>query len=148
MEWMHTTWFWWGLALALFAAEALLPGAFMLWLGFAAVATGITLWLLPLDPTGQWIAFGVFGLLSAGLGWRWRNRNPETPTDQPLLNRRAEQLIGRVLVLHESVVNGRGKLKIGDALWAVVADSDMPAGVRVRVAAVEGMMLRVERVAE
>lgn len=145
MDWIHTTWFWWGLGLALFAAEALLPGTFMLWLGFAAVATGVTLWLLPMEPTYQWIAFGIYGLISVGLGWRWRSRNPVTPTDQPLLNRRAEQLVGRVLILHEAVVNGRGRLKIGDALWAVIASSDMPAGVRVRIEGVEGMLLRVAR---
>jgi len=145
MEWLHTTWFWWGLALALFAIEALLPGAFMLWLGFAAAATGLTLWLLPLEPSGQWIAFGIYSLVSAGLGWRWRKRNPVTPTEQPLLNRRAEQLVGRVLVLHEAIVNGRGKIKVGDALWAVTAASDMPAGERIRIDAVDGMLLRVER---
>lgn len=145
MDWMHTTWFWWGFALALFAAEALLPGAFMLWLGFAAAATGLTLWLMPMEPAFQWIAFGVFGLISAAIGWRWRKQNPETPTEQPLLNRKAEQLIGRVLILHEAVINGRGKLKIGDALWAVVSGTDLPAGVRVRIEGVEGMLLRVAR---
>ncbi len=142
---MHTTWFWWGFALALFAAEALLPGAFMLWLGFAAAATALTLWLMPMEPASQWIVFGVFSLLSAAIGWRWRKRNPETVSEQPLLNRRAEQLVGRVLVLHEAVINGRGKLKIGDALWAVVSGTDLPAGVRVRIEGVEGMLLRVAR---
>jgi membrane protein implicated in regulation of membrane protease activity len=143
MEWAHTVWFWWGLALALFAGEALLPGAFMLWLGFAAAATGFVVLAVPLEPSSQWVAFGVLGLLSVFLGWRWRNRHPVTATDQPLLNRRAEQLVGRVLELHQAVVNGRGKLKIGDALWTVEADGDMPAGRRVKIAAVDGMLLRV-----
>ena len=31
-----SVWFWVGLSLALFAAETIVPGAFMLWLGFAA----------------------------------------------------------------------------------------------------------------
>ncbi len=143
MDLMHTAWFWWGLALALLAAEALLPGAFMLWLGFAAAATGLVLWLVPMEPSGQWILFGILGLVSAGLGWRWRQRNPLTPTDQPLLNRRAEQLIGRVLVLHEAVVNGRGKLKVGDALWSVESAEDLPQGTRVRIDSINGMLLHV-----
>lgn len=143
MQWMYTPSFWFGLSLALFAAEALLPGTFMLWLGFAAAATGLVVWSMPLTPAEQWIAFGVFGLIAVLGGWLWRRRHPITPTDQPLLNRPAQQLIGRVLPLHEAVINGRGKLKIGDALWTAVASIDLPAGRRVRVEAVEGMDLRI-----
>ncbi len=143
MQIMYTATFWFGLSLALLAAEALLPGTFMLWLGFAAAATGLTVWMLPLSPAGQWIVFGVFGLISVAAGWLWRRRHPVTATDQPLLNRPAQQLIGRVLPLHEAVVNGRGKLKIGDALWSAVSAVDLPIGRRVRVEAVEGMDLRV-----
>ncbi len=36
-----TSWVWFGLALALFVAEALRPGRFALWLGFAAVLVGM-----------------------------------------------------------------------------------------------------------
>ncbi len=35
------SWTWFALALVLFAAEALRPGRFALWLGFAAVLVGI-----------------------------------------------------------------------------------------------------------
>lgn len=146
MEWAMTPWFWFGLALALFAVEALAPGAFMLWLGFAATATGITVLLLPLSGLQQWIAFAVLGLVAVAIGWRWRRNNPETETDQPLLNRRADQLIGRVLTLGQPLQNGRGKLKIGDALWSVESDADWPEGTRVRVdAVVDSMSLRISK---
>jgi membrane protein implicated in regulation of membrane protease activity len=36
-----TSWTWFALALLLFAIEALRPGRFALWLGFAAVLVGI-----------------------------------------------------------------------------------------------------------
>ena len=36
-----SSWVWFGLALALFAIEALRPGRFALWLGFAAVLVGM-----------------------------------------------------------------------------------------------------------
>jgi membrane protein implicated in regulation of membrane protease activity len=36
-----TSWTWFGLALLLFALEALRPGRFALWLGFAAVLVGV-----------------------------------------------------------------------------------------------------------
>jgi membrane protein implicated in regulation of membrane protease activity len=35
------SWTWYGLALLLFAIEALRPGKFALWLGFAAILVGI-----------------------------------------------------------------------------------------------------------
>jgi membrane protein implicated in regulation of membrane protease activity len=146
MDLMDSGWFWWALALALFALEAMLPGTFMLWLGFAAAATGVVHLLLPsLGPAGQWIVFGAFALVAVALGWRWRSRNPPGPTDQPLLNKRAEQLIGRVFPLESAIRDGRGRLKIGDAFWTVEGD-DTPAGTRVRIVAVDGMTLRVHAV--
>jgi membrane protein implicated in regulation of membrane protease activity len=36
-----SSWVWFGLALVLFAMEALRPGRFALWLGFAAVLVGM-----------------------------------------------------------------------------------------------------------
>ncbi len=146
MEWMQTTWFWWGLALALFALEALVPGAFMLWLGFAAVAAGLVQLLFPeLGLVPQWILFGVFSLAAFGLGQRWRARNPPKDSDQPLLNRRAAQLMDKVYPLEQPISNGRGRIKVGDAFWSVEGD-DAPAGTRVRIIAVEGMSLRVRAV--
>lgn len=146
MEWMQTPWFWWALALALFALEALAPGAFMLWLGFAAVAAGLVQLLLPeLGLVPQWILFGVFALAAVGFGQRWRARNPPAESDQPLLNRRAQQLQDKVYPLETAISNGRGRIKVGDAFWAVEGE-DAPVGTRVRVIAVEGMTLRVRAV--
>ena len=59
-----SSWTWFGVALVLFAIEALRPGRFALWLGFAAVLVGIVAsvvrWPWPAEVT----AFVVFaGLL-------------------------------------------------------------------------------------
>lgn len=143
MDWMNSNWFWWAFALALFALEALLPGAFMLWLGFAALGAGVVHLLVPgLGVAAQWIVFAVLALVSVGIGWHYRSRNPPAVTDQPMLNRRASQLVGRVFVLDKAIVNGRGRLKVGDAYWTA-AGPDAPAGVRVRVTQVDGMNLNV-----
>ena len=55
-------------------------------------------------------------------------------TDQPLLNRRGAQLIGRIATLAEPIKDGRGRIRIGDTLWRV-SGPDLPAGTRVRVKA-------------
>ena len=65
------------------------------------------------------------------------------PTDQPDLNRRPAQLIGRVLVVEEPIVRGRGKARVGDTLWEVEG-ADASAGTQVRVTGAKGAVLRVE----
>lgn len=140
---MASPWFWWGVALALFALEALLPGTFMLWLGFAAVGTALVEMLVPMSYPAQWMLFALLSLVSVGIGWRYKQRHPQGTSTQPLLNRRGEQLVGEVHPLESAIVDGRGRLKIGDAFW-VVLGPDLPAGARVRIVGVEGASLRVE----
>ena len=140
---MSSPWFWWGLALALFAAEALAPGAFMLWLGFAAAGTGLLALMVPMPLAAQWMVFAVLALVSVLVGWRLRRGHPPLATDRPLLNRRGEQLVGQVHLLESAIVDGRGRLKIGDAYWTAHGE-DLPAGTRVRVVGADGGALRVE----
>lgn len=137
----NNVYFWWGLALLLMAAETFMPGAFLLWFGFAAAAMGVVVWLLPIGLLWQAVLFSIFSLISIAIYWRWfRGREPVS--EQPLLNRRAQQLIGRTLVLENAIVDGYGKIRINDALWTVMGEP-APAGARVTVTAVDGMTLRV-----
>jgi membrane protein implicated in regulation of membrane protease activity len=143
MDWMNSEWFWWALALALFGLEALMPGTFMLWLGFAAAGAGIVHALAPgIGLAGQWIVFALLSLAAVGIGWQWKRRHPPGASDQPLLNQRGSQLVDRVFPLDTAIVDGRGRVKIGDAYWQV-AGPDLPQGTRVRIAALDGMLLRV-----
>jgi membrane protein implicated in regulation of membrane protease activity len=135
---------WGALALVLFAAEALAPGAFMLWIGIGAAAVFVLVAVFADIPLlWQVVAFVVLSVVSIQCYRRW-GRSHDRQSDQPLLNRRAEQLIGRVIVLDEGIVAGKGRAKIDDAFW-VVAGPDLPAGSPVRVVAVEGMTLKVQQ---
>jgi membrane protein implicated in regulation of membrane protease activity len=131
-------------ALLLVAAETTAPGLFLLWLGVAAGAMFFVVWALPgLSPLWQALAFVVLSILSIGISIRFF-RGRGVATDQPRLNRRGEQLIGQVLPLHEAIVNGKGRVKWGDALWTVEGP-DLPAGSTVRVVGAHSMTLAVER---
>jgi membrane protein implicated in regulation of membrane protease activity len=66
-------------------------------------------------------------------------------SDEPLLNRRREQLIGRTATLTEPISDGRGRIHLGDTIWSV-SGPDLPAGTRVRVKAVIDAELVVEPV--
>ena len=130
-------------ALVLFAAEAMAPGAFMLWFGFAAVAMALVVLVAPgLGWLAQAVLFSVLALISVAVYRRWfRGRGRQS--DKPLLNRRAEQLVDSVAVLDQAIEGGRGRVKIDDAFWTVEGP-DLPVGMRVRVVAVNGMTLKVQ----
>jgi membrane protein implicated in regulation of membrane protease activity len=136
-------WHWWILALVLIIVEVLVPGTFFLWMGAAALVLGVLAWLMPaMSWELQLMLFAVLSLVSI-VGWRaWQRRHPEV-TDQPTLNRRGEQYIGRVFELETAIENGYGKVRVGDSLWRVRGD-DAPAGGRVRVTATDGVILVVE----
>jgi len=138
-------WHWWILALALTIAEALLPGTFLLWMGIAALLLGILLWAMPtLSLEIQLALFAILSLVSIA-GWRlWQRKHPDE-SDQPTLNRRGEQYVGRVFVLDAPIENGYGKVRVGDSLWRVQG-GDAAAGSRVRVTGVDGVVLVVETV--
>ncbi len=137
--------FWACMALGLIALETLVPGAALLWLGLAA---GVMLALvvffpgLPLFWQAVFFIAGSFAIVA--VYWRYyRKRGIEST--QPLLNRRGEQLVGQVHPLESAIDNGRGRLKIGDAFWAVEGP-DLPVGTRVRIVSVASMVLHVEPV--
>lgn len=134
---------WAALALLLFAAEAIAPGAFMLWLGFAAVVVFLAVLLVPGIPVlAQVAAFIVLGFVSIQVYRKWF-RGRERQSDRPELNRRAQALVGRVVPLERGIEQGRGRVQIADAYWDV-AGPDLPAGTPVRITGADGMVLLVE----
>jgi len=134
---------WAAFALLLFAAETLAPGAFMLWLGFAAIMVFLGVLLVPGIPVlAQAAAFVLLSFISVQVYRTWFRSN-ERQSDQPALNRRTAALVGRVVTLERPIVNGRGRVQIADAYWDV-AGPDLPAGAPVRVVGGDAMSLRVE----
>jgi hypothetical protein len=135
---------WACLALLLIAAEVAMPGVFMLWLGIAAGAVFALVLLVPGIPRPmQALIFIVLSFATIFVYRRWF-RQLDAVTDQPLLNRRAEQFVGKVFVLDSAIVNGNGRIKHGDALWTVTGP-DLPAGTRVLVTGADSMTLTVTR---
>jgi membrane protein implicated in regulation of membrane protease activity len=134
---------WAALALLLFAAEAMAPGAFMLWLGLASAVVFVGVLLVPGIPLlAQVAAFVVLSFVSIQAYRRWfKGREPQG--DKPTLNRRTAALVGQVATLHEPIVDGRGRVQIADAFWEV-RGPDLPAGARVRIAGADGMVLEDE----
>jgi len=140
-------WSWIVAGVALLILEVLAPGAFMMWLGLAALVVGIISLLIDWAWQAQFVVFALLSVASIPL-WRRFGRKVGPGSDRPFLNRRAEALVGRSFVLDQPIVDGAGRLRVDDTLWQVqiLGDGrDVPAGTRVRVTAADGATLTVAR---
>ena len=140
-------WSWMVIGVALLALEVMSPGVYLLWFGVAAILTGLLSFQLWDFAFWGWqmqvLAFLILSLASVLIGRRLFPATGADDTDQPLLNQRDRQLVGRLATLTEPIVNGHGRVRIGDTLWRVTGE-DMAEGTRGRVVAAENGELRVE----
>jgi membrane protein implicated in regulation of membrane protease activity len=98
------------------------------------------------ERSGWWLVGAGAAMLVADvlIDFVWAHPSI-SKSDQPDLNRRAEQLVGRVLLLEEAIEGGRGKVRVGDTLW-LAEGADLAAGTRVKVTGVRRDALQVEAV--
>lgn len=138
-------WQWWVIAIIFIIAEVFAPGAFMLWLGIAAGVVGVIMAIFP--STGWELQYTLFAVISVSsiLAWKKMQQKHPQETDQPALNMRGHQYVNRVFTLDEPVVNGLGKIKVDDSTWKIEGE-DCPAGTRVKVVGVDGVILKIEHV--
>lgn len=140
-------WNWMILGAVLLSLEVLSPGVYLLWLGIAAILTGtlsLQLWGAAFwSWQAQVLVFLVLSLVTVMAVRRLFPATGAGDTDQPLLNQRDRQLVGRTAMLAEPIAEGRGRVRLEDTLWRVTGP-DLPAGSRVRVVAAENGELKVE----
>jgi membrane protein implicated in regulation of membrane protease activity len=135
-------WYWWALAAILLVCEMLLPGVVFMFLAIGAAASGLLLLIaVDLSLEFQLLVFAVVAVVSAVALRPFLKRLQGA--GHPTLNARGDALVGRIFVLDQPILGGRGRIKLGDGSW-IVTGPDMVAGAKVRVAAVTGTELRVE----
>lgn len=136
-------WAWFILAVLMFALETVVPGVHFLWFGIAAVVVGALALAIGISWQWQLVLFAIVSLLT--VFWVRRYARPDVArSDEPDLNVRGVQYVGRVVVVEDAIVGGRGKVRIGDTLWAA-AGADTPAGAQVKITGAADTVLRVER---
>ncbi len=136
-------WHWWILAGLLLILELTAPAFFFLWLGIAAAAVGLILLVFPSIPIEtQLVLFGIASIVAV-LAWRKYRESRPLATDQPNLNRRGHQYVGRVFSLTEPITNGVGKVTVDDSTWKVKGP-DLPTGTHIKVTGVDGVVFMVE----
>lgn len=140
------SWYWLIFGFLLMALEVVAPAMVLMWFGFGAIVTGIALWLFPSMAIGwQLLTFGVVSLGSV-IGWRKSPyfREESVTSDKPELGNRLTSHIGKQYTLTEAIINGRGSIRVGDTSWRVTGP-ELPAGTRVKVTGVEGVIFTVEQ---
>jgi len=135
-------WNWIILSVLMFVLETVVPGVHFVWFGMAAVAVGVL--ALSIDIAWQWqlVLFGLIALSTMFFVRRFAVPSA-SPSDQPDLNVRANYYMGRVVVIETAIASGRGKVLVGDSVWAAQGP-DMPAGQQAKVVGVNGTVLVVE----
>ena len=141
-----THWHWLVLGVVLMVAEVVVPGVYLLWVGLAALLTGIVAYVLPdLGWQIHAVFFAVATVGSAFFGYRLYAK--AAPEEAVGLNRRGTEFIGQVYTLETAVVGGVGRLKVSDSPWRIVGP-DLPAGTKIRIVAVRGTSLEFEEIKE
>lgn len=134
-------WSWLILAALLMTLDIAAPGLFLLWFGIAAAGTGLAVFAAPIPWPWQIALFCILSVVAL-LAGRMLFNPSAGKNGRPLLNQRAEQLIGQVFTLDAPIAGGRGKIKSGDVLWTV-AGPDLEAGASVKVTGADGSLLTV-----
>ncbi len=140
-----TIWHWFALAVILGILDVVLGANFMLIAcGLAALLAGMILWIIP-NLTGEWqcLIFS-FGIIISLIVWRKCPKKKLALSDTPYLNQRARQYLNRYFTLEEPITNGRGRVKVDDTIWRVEGE-DLPAGTRIQVVDVDGIILKVKK---
>lgn len=138
-------WYWWMFACLLFMSEMVMPDLFFMPLSFAAVIVGTVHFFMP-EMTFAWQLITFCGASIVALIVSKVYLNEAEPTsDNPLLNRRAEQFIGRSFTLKKPIEDGVGNERLDGSYWRLIG-ADCPAGTRVKVVNADGISLQVKRV--
>jgi len=136
-------WYWWILAGILLILELTAPAFFFLWLAIAAAAVGMILLVFPdMSLEIQLVLFAIAAVVAIFVWQKYRESRPQT-TDQPNLNRRGHQYIGRQFTLAEPIINGVGKVTVDDSTWRVKGP-DLAAGARIKVVDIDGVVFVIE----
>ncbi len=150
MDWLPTLdkvqpWHWWVLGALLLIFEILAPGVFFVWLALAAFALGLLVFVLPLGVPLQLLLFAVLCVVSVLVGRRYVGKLALGGEGGDHLNTGASRLVGRTVTVTAPIVNGVGRVRVGDSDWRATGP-DTEAGKSVLIVAAEGTTLIVREV--
>ena len=142
IEGIEPGWLWLIGGVVLLIAEIIAPGFFLLFIGAAAMATGVFTILFDLGAAPQLALFALYAVIALMFG-RKVYANRDVNSSDPLLNDRSARLVGKVVMVVNAVDDHDGRVRVGDSEWSA-RGGPAAAGERVRVTGVDGNCLLVE----
>ena len=135
---------WWWLigGVLLLIAEVIAPGFFLLFIGLAAMVTGLFVLLFDLDLAAALALFAIYTALAVYLGRKVYANRPVAASAKHL-NDRSGALVGRSAVAVGIIDRHSGRARLGDSEWSARGGPAEP-GDRVEIVAIEGNCLIVE----
>jgi len=136
-------WMWLIGGVVLLIAEVIAPGFFLIFIGAAAIVTGLLTLAVSLAVALQLAVFAVLAFLAVRIIGRRFYASRYDYTSDPLLNDRVARLLGKVVVVVQAVDSHGGRVRVGDSEWSA-RGGPAEVGERVRIVDVEGNCLKVE----
>lgn len=144
---MSGFYYWLAIGLVLSLSELWVPGFVIIFFGAGALLTSAVALLFPnLSANTQMFLFVVLSVASLAIFRRYTvgngiGKKADATRDYD------DDFIGRTVVVIEPVADGKpGKVELNGANWNAVADADFAVGDRARVAARDGLTLRLVRI--
>lgn len=137
-------WLWLIGGVVLLIAEIIAPGFFLIFIGGAAIATGLFTLLFSLGPVPELALFAVYAILAVMAGRKFYANRDELGSGQRL-NDPAGRLVGKIVTVVTSVDEHGGRVRVGDSEWSA-RGGPAAVGDRVRIIGVDGNCLNVTRV--
>jgi membrane protein implicated in regulation of membrane protease activity len=135
-------WIWAIAGVLLLIAEILAPGFFLVFVGAAAIATGLFTLLFDLGLPAQLVLFALYSVLAVMIGKRWYGE-PDAADQRHTINEPAKRLIGKTVTAVTDVDDHGGRVRVGDGEWNA-RGGPAAAGDRVTVTGIDGNCLMVE----
>lgn len=139
-------WYWIILGCVLCITELALPALILVWLGIAAILTGLLLRFIPLSLTAQLAFWGLLSIVMTMVFLRYFK-----PRTTDVSNELSDQAINEVGLMARRVEPwSRGEILfqkpiLGTDRWACVSEQTIDTGARARVVGKEGSVLHVVR---
>jgi membrane protein implicated in regulation of membrane protease activity len=136
-------WLWLIGGVLLLIAEVIAPGFSLIFIGAAAIATGLIAFLTGVTIPLQLALFAILAFTAARVGGKHFYASRYDYSADPLLNDRVGRLLGKVVVVVQPVDSHAGRVRVGDSEWSA-RGGPAAVGERVRIVDVEGNCLKVE----
>lgn len=136
-------WYWFSACLLLLLLEILIPGAFLMWIGFGAAGVGFFLWLFPqADMVWQLFALAISVVGAVLIGLHWQKQSKKHPIAG--LNQGLEMYIGRAVLVSEDFNSGVGRIRVDDSFFTANSTDLLVQGQRAVVTEVRDTILIVK----